>query len=73
MAERRIELQLSDEAADWLAKEGYDPSFGARPLKRLLQKTIADPLALQLLDGSFLEGDQVQVVVDGDSLAFRSG
>ncbi len=73
MESRRTVLELSDEAADWLAEEGYDPSFGARPLKRLLQKSIADPLALQLLDGTFVEGDTVRVIVDGNDLGFQSG
>jgi len=72
MASRRVDLELSDEAAAWLAEEGYDPSFGARPLKRLLQKSIADPLALKLLDGKFVEGDTVRVIVEGDGLGFES-
>ncbi len=72
MAERRIALVLSDEAADWLADKGYDPSFGARPLKRLLQKSIADPLALRILDGTFVEGDNVKVIVENDELGFVS-
>ncbi|MCP3974607.1 MAG: ATP-dependent chaperone ClpB [bacterium] len=71
MEARRIELTLTDEAADWLASEGYDPSYGARPLKRLLQKSIADPLALQILDGTYVEGDHVQVVVEDGKLAFE--
>ncbi len=70
LAARRIELELADEAADWLAEHGYDPSFGARPLKRLMQKEIADKLALELLEGRFTDGDTVRVVVDGGSLAF---
>ena len=70
LAARRIDLELTDEAADWLTEHGYDPSFGARPLKRLLQRAIADPLALELLDGRFVEGDVVRVVVEGDGLAF---
>ena len=67
---RRIDVVLSPEAADWLAERGYDPSFGARPLKRLLQTAIADPLALKVLDGEFREGDTIEVVVDGDHLGF---
>jgi ATP-dependent Clp protease ATP-binding subunit ClpB len=70
MADRHIELTLSGEAADWLAEEGYDPSFGARPLKRLLQKVIADPLALKLLEGTFGDGDTVDVVIKGDEVDF---
>ncbi len=73
LAARRIDLQLTSEAAAWLAEHGYDPSFGARPLKRLMQKRIADTLALQLLEGRFADGDTVQVVVDGDGLAFVAG
>ena len=73
MAERRIDLELTDEAADWLAEEGYDPSYGARPLKRLIQKAIADPLALQLLEGTFVEGDTIRVAADDSGLAFAHG
>jgi ATP-dependent Clp protease ATP-binding subunit ClpB len=71
VAARRIDLELTDEAADWLTENGYDPSFGARPLKRLLQRAIADPLALELLDGRFVEDDVVRVGVDGDELVFE--
>ncbi len=63
---------LSDEAADWLATEGYDPTYGARPLKRLMQKAIADRLALELLDGTFGAGDTIRVVVGGAELAFET-
>jgi ATP-dependent Clp protease ATP-binding subunit ClpB len=72
LAARRIELVLADEAAKWLSEHGYDPSFGARPLKRLMQKEIADKLALQLLEGRFSDGDSITVVVDGDSLGFTA-
>jgi ATP-dependent Clp protease ATP-binding subunit ClpB len=70
LAARRLDLELSDEAADWLTEHGYDPSFGARPLKRLLQQAIADPLALELLAGRFTEGDTVRVVVEDGDLVF---
>ncbi|MCP4307464.1 MAG: ATP-dependent chaperone ClpB [bacterium] len=73
LAGRRIELELSPEAAAWLSEHGYDPSFGARPLKRLMQKEIADKLALQLLEGRFTDGDTITVVVDGESLGFEAG
>jgi ATP-dependent Clp protease ATP-binding subunit ClpB len=72
LAGRRIDLQLSDEAADWLADEGYDPSYGARPLKRLLQTAIADPLAVRLLDGAFADGDTVRVVLSAAGLGFET-
>jgi ATP-dependent Clp protease ATP-binding subunit ClpB len=71
LAARRIDLELTAEAADWLTEHGYDPSFGARPLKRLLQKAVADPLALELLDGRYVEGDTVRVVVQDDDLGFE--
>ena len=70
LADRRIDLELTDEAADWLTENGYDAVYGARPLKRLLQTAIADPLALAILDGTFRDGDTVRVIVDGDALGF---
>ncbi len=72
LEDRRIDLELTDAAADWLAEHGYDPSYGARPLKRLIQKEIADALALRLLAGDFGEGDTVEVAPssDGTSLTF---
>jgi ATP-dependent Clp protease ATP-binding subunit ClpB len=71
VAERNITIDLSDGAADWLTENGYDPAYGARPLKRLLQTAIADPLSLKMLDGTFKDGDQIGVVVDGDRLGFE--
>jgi ATP-dependent Clp protease ATP-binding subunit ClpB len=68
LAERKITLDLDDAARDWLAEHGFDPSFGARPLKRLIQKEIGDRLALALLDGRFRDGDTVRVGVDEDVL-----
>ncbi len=69
---RGIALELTDEAADWLAEEGYDPSYGARPLKRLLQRAVADTLALELLAGAYGDGDTIRIVVEGDTLGFES-
>jgi ATP-dependent Clp protease ATP-binding subunit ClpB len=70
MASRRLALSVTDEAAAWLARRGYDPAFGARPLKRLIQRSISDPLAMALLDGDVAEGATVVVDVgpDGESL-----
>jgi ATP-dependent Clp protease ATP-binding subunit ClpB len=66
MAERRITLTITDAAMAWLAHEGYDPSFGARPLKRVIQREIADPAALMILGGQVGEGDTITVdIVDG--------
>ena len=66
LADRRIGLEVTDAAMAALAHQGYDPSFGARPLKRVIQRELADKLALQLLDGKIAEGDTVTVdAVDG--------
>jgi ATP-dependent Clp protease ATP-binding subunit ClpB len=70
LAERKISLSLTDGAAELLAERGYDPAFGARPLKRLIQRTIENPLAVDVLAGRFREGDHVTVEPDGDSLRF---
>jgi ATP-dependent Clp protease ATP-binding subunit ClpB len=67
LAERKISLELTDAAKDLLFTEGYDPNFGARPLKRAIQKLVQDPLALKILDGRVLHGDHV--VVDADKKA----
>ena len=72
LADRQITLEVTDDARAWLAKEGYDPAFGARPLKRVVQREVADKLAVKLLDGSF--GDDVTIRVDvgaeGEMLEF---
>ncbi|HKB79392.1 MAG TPA: AAA family ATPase, partial [Thermoanaerobaculia bacterium] len=61
IAGRGINIEISDAAKAQLAREGYDPAFGARPLKRALQKLIVDPLAIRLLEGKFKPGDTVYV------------
>ena len=61
IGDRGLNLEISDAAKDFIAREGYDPAFGARPLKRALQKLIVDPLAIRLLDGTFKTGDTVFV------------
>jgi ATP-dependent Clp protease ATP-binding subunit ClpB len=58
---RRLQLDITPAAERWLAKRGYDPVFGARPLKRLIQREIADPLAKRLLEGTYAEGATVHV------------
>jgi ATP-dependent Clp protease ATP-binding subunit ClpB len=72
LAARRIALTLTEEVKDWLAREGYDPAYGARPLKRLIQTEIADNLALQILDGTFREDDTVEADVGDGGLVFSS-
>jgi ATP-dependent Clp protease ATP-binding subunit ClpB len=64
LADRKISLELTDAAKELLFAQGYDPNFGARPLKRAIQKLIQDPLALKILDGEVLHGDHV--IVDAD-------
>lgn len=70
LAARRLVLDVADEALDWLAERGYDPAYGARPLRRLVQKAIGDELARRLLAGDVRDGDRVEVTVaeDGESL-----
>ncbi len=62
--EKDIDLLITDEAKAWLAKKGYDPQFGARPLKRVIQNYLLDDLAMQLLDGTLVAGSKVEVRVD---------
>ncbi|HEX2196454.1 MAG TPA: AAA family ATPase, partial [Actinomycetota bacterium] len=70
LAERNVELRLTDAAREYLASAGYDPAYGARPLKRLIQRAIENELALRLLDGTFRPGDSVVVDASGDDLVF---
>ena len=72
LADRKITVQLTDAAKGALVTEGYDPAFGARPLKRTLQRRILDPLALKILDGEVREGDHVLVEADGDRVTFKA-
>ena len=71
LEERKIHVQLTDAAKEQLVSEGYDPSYGARPLKRTIQRRVLDPLALHVLEGDFLEGDTVIVNADTDQLSFE--
>ena len=70
LAERNMSIVLNDKVKEVLAQKGYDPAFGARPLKRALQKHIQDPLSLKILQGEFSEGDRVKVDVNGNSDTF---
>jgi ATP-dependent Clp protease ATP-binding subunit ClpB len=69
--ERDIELELTDEARTLLGNLGYDPTYGARPLKRVIQKRLVDPLALAILEGRFAPGDRVRVDAAGGELVFE--
>ena len=67
LADRRLTLSVTDGAREWLALAGYDPVYGARPLRRLVQTEIGDKLARALLAGEVRDGDEVTVDVDGDN------
>jgi ATP-dependent Clp protease ATP-binding subunit ClpB len=71
LAERRIELELTDAAKELLAEEGWDTGYGARPLKRAIQRRLENPLAVELLEGRFAEGDTVRADVGEDGLVFE--
>jgi len=71
LAERQITLEISPAATEVLLREGYDPAYGARPLRRTIQRLIQDPLALQILEGKVLPGDRVIVDRDGQKEAMR--
>ena len=70
LADRRLDLVVTDEAERFLAHEGYDPAFGARPLKRVIQRELGDRLAMAVLDGGYVEGDIVTVDVKHGDLVF---
>ncbi|MDQ6809957.1 MAG: AAA family ATPase, partial [Verrucomicrobiota bacterium] len=72
LEKQKITLELSDAAKARIAQEGYDPAYGARPLKRTIQKEILDPLSLDLLEGKFREGDTIAVDVLNGSLVFEA-
>jgi ATP-dependent Clp protease ATP-binding subunit ClpB len=71
LADRKIELALDDKARDWLAQKGYDPAYGARPLKRVIQKFVQDPLAEMMLAGKIKDGETVKITASKDGLMFN--
>ncbi|MBU2027356.1 MAG: ATP-dependent chaperone ClpB [Proteobacteria bacterium] len=71
LQERKLTLELTEGAKNYIAREGYSPVYGARPLKRALQKQVLDNLAMKLLEGTFAEGDQIVIDYDGDQLTFH--
>ncbi|MGZ3513316.1 MAG: ATP-dependent chaperone ClpB [Thermodesulfobacteriota bacterium] len=74
LSEKRIQLKMTEKAKEWLAKEGFDPAYGARPLKRVIQKEIQDKLAMKLLEGKFKEGSMITADLDDrkGELVFRA-
>jgi ATP-dependent Clp protease ATP-binding subunit ClpB len=73
LASRKISLDLTESAKALIAEKGYDPVYGARPLKRTIQKLIQDPLAVKILGGEFKEGDRIEINAGGDELSFQHG
>jgi ATP-dependent Clp protease ATP-binding subunit ClpB len=72
LAERKMTLELTDAAKELVAREGFDPVYGARPLKRTIQKDLVQPLAMRMLQGQFVDGDNIVVDVAPDgSLSFN--
>jgi len=71
LVERKVGLEVTDAAVETLAREGFDPQYGARPLKRVLQKEVQNPLATKILKGEFAAGDTVIVGVEGKAISFR--
>jgi ATP-dependent Clp protease ATP-binding subunit ClpB len=73
LAGRHLRLEVTPEAREFLADRGYDPVYGARPLKRVIQRELQNPIALEVLEGTFHEGDTVRVVREGDHLRLAQG
>jgi ATP-dependent Clp protease ATP-binding subunit ClpB len=73
LEDRKIHVELTPAARALLVREGYDPAYGARPLKRTIQRLVLDPLAREVLEGHFREGDRVLIDAGGDRIEFRKG
>ncbi len=73
LASKKMALEITDRAKALLADKGYDPVYGARPLKRTIQRLIQDPLAVKILEGEFKEGDRIKIDSDGDEMLFLNG
>ena len=71
LTDRKISIELDDDARQWLANKGYDPAYGARPLKRVIQKAVQDPLAELLLSGKIRDGESVKVTTQNGNLALN--
>jgi len=72
LSERSVELEVNDEAKTWLVQKGYDPVFGARPLRRAIQKYVESPISTKILQGEFKEGDTIAVSLKEDNLSFAA-
>ena len=71
LAQQQLTLEVDKAARQLLARDGYDPQFGARPLKRTIQEKLLDPLSIKLLEGEFKPGDSISVAARGDELEFK--
>ena len=71
LKQRDIHLEISDAAKDYMAKEGFDPVYGARPLRRAIQRTVEDNLSEEILAGRISVGDKVLIDVENDKLVFK--
>jgi ATP-dependent Clp protease ATP-binding subunit ClpB len=71
LADRKITIEVNEAARSWLADKGYDPAYGARPLKRVIQKNVQDPLAEELLAGRIKDGDTVKLDAVAGTLTFN--
>jgi len=73
LSERGLMIELTEDAKFWLVKEGYDPAYGARPLRRAIERYVENPLSSKLLEGEFSEGDKIIVGLRDDKLIFSTG
>ncbi|MBA7647619.1 Chaperone protein ClpB [subsurface metagenome] len=73
LKERKLGVELTEGAKSWLAKEGYDPIYGARPLRRVIERYVENPLSTKLLKGEFNEGDTIKVELGDEGLTFNTG
>ena len=73
LAERKLDVELTESAKSWLAKEGYDPIYGARPLRRAIERYVENPLSTKLLKGEFSQGDRIIVDLGDGELTFSVG
>ncbi len=73
LTERKVTVEITEAAREWLAKQGFDPTFGARPLRRTIQRQVENPLSKRILTGEFKEGDSIIVDVEQEGLVFEHG
>ena len=70
LAEQELSIDVPDDVKDWLAEKGYSPSFGARPLRRVIQKKIEDPIAEEILTGHYSHGNTIKLTLSDDGISF---